>query len=112
MRPEPLKARALMRPSALLSFYRRRLRVHAVQELLAGLVVASAVALVLATTIASHSIAGSAGEVVHAVVGPASLQIRARGSDGFDERLLKRVARLPGVELLVKLKEDLPRLKA
>jgi putative ABC transport system permease protein len=105
MRPEPLKARALMRPSALLSFYRRRLRVHAVQELLAGLGVAIAVALVLATTIASHSIAGSAGEVVHAVVGPASLQIRARGSDGFDEGRLKRVERLPGVEQAAPLLE-------
>jgi putative ABC transport system permease protein len=100
-----LQARALMRPDALLSFYRRRLRVHAVQELLAGLGVAIAVALVLATTIASHSIAGSAGEVVHAVIGPASLQIRARGSDGFDERLLKRVERLPGVEQAAPLLE-------
>jgi putative ABC transport system permease protein len=94
-----------MRPDALLSFYRRRLRVHAVQELLAGLGVAIAVALVLATTIASHSIAGSAGEVVHAVVGPASLQIRARGSDGFDERLLGGVERLPGVEQAAPLLE-------
>jgi putative ABC transport system permease protein len=94
-----------MRPDALLSFYRRRLRVHAVQELLAGLGVAIAVALVLATTIASHSIAGSASEVVHAVVGPASLQIRARGSGGFDERLLRRVERLPGVEQAAPLLE-------
>jgi putative ABC transport system permease protein len=106
MRPEPLKARALMRPSALLSFYRRRLRVHAVQELLAGLGVAIAVALVLATTIASHSIAGSAGEVVHAVVGPASLQIRARGADGFREGLLKHVEHLPGVEQAAPLLEQ------
>jgi putative ABC transport system permease protein len=100
-----LQARALMRPDALLSFYRRRLRVHAVQELLAGLGVAIAVALVLATTIASRSIAGSASEVVHAVVGPASLQIRARGPDGFDEGLLKRVEHLPGVEQAAPLLE-------
>jgi putative ABC transport system permease protein len=103
---EPLKARALMRPYALLYFYRRRLRVHAVQELLAGLGVAIAVALVLATTIASHSVTGSAGEVVHAVVGPASLQIRARDADGFPEKLLHRVERLPGVKQAAPLLEQ------
>jgi putative ABC transport system permease protein len=103
---EPLKARALMRPYALLYFYRRRLRVHAVQELLAGLGVAIAVALVLATTIASHSVAGSAGEVVHAVVGPATLQIRARDADGFPEQLLHRVERLPGVKQAAPLLEQ------
>ena len=94
-----------MRPDALLSFYRRRLRVHAVQELLAGLGVAIAVALVLATTVASHSIAGSASEVVHAVIGPAGLQVRARGADGFDERLLRGVQHLPGVEQAAPLLE-------
>ncbi len=95
-----------MRFDALLYFYRRRLRVHAVPELLAGLGVAIAVALVLASTIASHSIAGSASEVVHAVVGPASLQIHARDSDGFEETLLKRVERLPGVEQAAPLLEQ------
>ena len=76
-----------MRPGALLYLYRRRLRVHGVQELLAGLGVAIAVALVFATIVVSGSIAGSAAEVVHAVTGPATLQLRARGADGFDERL-------------------------
>jgi putative ABC transport system permease protein len=81
-----------------LYLYRRRLRVHAVQELLAALGVAIAVALVLASAIASSSIAGSSGEVVHAVIGPASLQVRARSIDGFPEGLLRRVQDLPGVE--------------
>jgi putative ABC transport system permease protein len=93
-----LKTGALMPVSMLVYLYRRRLRVHLVQELLAGLGVAIAVALVLASTIASSSIAGSAGEVVHTVIGPASLQLRARGSDGFEERLLTRVEHLPGVK--------------
>ena len=84
--------------SMLVYLYRRRLRVHLVQELLAGVGVAIAVALVLASTIASSSIAGSAGEVVHAVIGPASLQVRARSSDGFEEGLLARVEDLPGVK--------------
>jgi putative ABC transport system permease protein len=87
-----------MRPYALLYFYRRRLRVHAVQELLAGIGIAIAVALVFAALVAQGSIAGSAREVVHAVVGPARLQLRARGGAGFDERVLERVEHLPGVK--------------
>ncbi len=95
-----------MRPYALFYFYRRRLRVHAVQELLAGIGIAVAVALVFATLIAEGSIAGSASEAVHAVVGPASLQLRARDGDGFDERLLTRVQRLSGVKQAAPLLEQ------
>jgi putative ABC transport system permease protein len=95
-----------MRPSALLYIYRRRLRVHAVPELLAGLGVAIAVALVFAVTVANDSIAGSAGKVVHAVVGPASLQLRGRGPEGFDERLLERVEHLAGVKAAAPLLEQ------
>jgi putative ABC transport system permease protein len=86
-----------MRPYTLLYFYRRRLRVHAVEELLAGIGIAIAVALVFASTVAESSIAGSASEVVHAVTGPASLQLRARGGGRFPQSLLGRVERLPGV---------------
>jgi putative ABC transport system permease protein len=87
-----------MRPYALLYFYRRRLRVHAIQELLAGIGIAIAVALVFAALVAEGSIAGSAREVVHAVVGPADLQLRARGGQGFDERVLQRVEHIAGVK--------------
>jgi putative ABC transport system permease protein len=103
---EPVKARTLMRPYALVYLYRRRLRVHVTQELLAGLGVAIAVALVFAVTVANGSIAGSADEVVHTVVGPASLQLHARGSDGFDEHLLARVEHLPGVKQAAPLLEQ------
>lgn len=103
---EPSTTRALMRPYALFYVYRNRLRVHAAQELLAGLGVAIAVALVFATLVASDSVTGSAGEVVHAVIGPATLQLRARGSEGFDERLLPRVQRLAGVERAAPLLEQ------
>jgi putative ABC transport system permease protein len=95
-----------MRPYALLYFYRRRLRVHAVQELLAGIGIAIAVALVFAATVSESSIAGSASEVVHAVVGPASLQLRARGGDGFDETMLARVERVAGVKQAAPLLEQ------
>jgi putative ABC transport system permease protein len=105
-RPERLKAGSLMRPYALIYLYRKRLRVHGPQELLAGIGVAIAVALLFATLVASGSIARSAGEVVSAVVGPASLQVRARGSDGFDEHLLQSVKRISGVAQAAPLLEQ------
>jgi len=95
-----------MRPYALVYFYRRRLRVHAVQELLAGLGIAIAVALVLAAMVAEGSIGGSAREVVRAVVGPANLELRTRGADGFDEHLLGRVEHLSGVKQAAPLLEE------
>ena len=95
-----------MRPGALLYLYRRRLRVHAVQELLAGLGVAIAVALVFATILVSADVAGSAAEVVHAVVGPATFQLRTSGGDSFEERLIKRVEGLPGVKQAAPLLEQ------
>lgn len=102
----PLQAATLLRPYALLYLYRRRLRVHIVQELLAGLGVAIAVALVFAAMIANDSVAGSAGEVIRAVVGPANLQLHARDASGLDQRLLARVERLPGVEQAAPLLEQ------
>jgi putative ABC transport system permease protein len=95
-----------MRPAALIYFYRRRLRVHAVQELLAGLGVAICVALVFATIVVSESVVGSADQVVHAVVGPATLQLHSNAASGFDERLLARVERLPGVSQAAPLLEQ------
>jgi putative ABC transport system permease protein len=94
-----------MGPYALAYLYRNRLRVHAAQELLAGLGVAVAVALISATLIANGSIAGSAGEVVHTVIGPANLQVRARGPEGFSESLLGRVEHLPAVRQAAPLLE-------
>ncbi len=101
-----------MRTRALLYFYSRRLRVHTMQELFAGVGVAIAVALVFAVTVANSSITSSASDVVHAVVGPADLQLQARGPDGFDERLLARVQRLPGVEQAAPLLEQTATVRA
>lgn len=95
-----------MGPYALAHLYRNRLRVHAAQELLAGLGVAVAVALVSATLIANGSIAGSAGEVVHKVIGPANLQVRTRSPEGFSESLLARVEHLPDVRHAAPLLEE------
>lgn len=95
-----------MRPSALLYMYRRRLRTHGLQELFAGVGVAIAVALVFAAVVSESSISSSAARVVHTVIGPASLQLRARTDEGFDEALLARVKRLPGVRQAAPLLEQ------
>jgi putative ABC transport system permease protein len=95
-----------MRPYVLIYLYRNRLRVHTAQELLAGLGVAVAVALVLATLVANASIAGSAGEVVRAAAGSATLQLEARGPEGMPGQLLERVEELPGVKRAAPLLEQ------
>ncbi len=105
-RNQTLRARAVMRPYALIYLYRRRLRAHAAQELLAGAGVAIAVALLFAALVAQGSIAGSSREVVRAVVGPASLQLRAREGDGFSGALLTRVEALHGVKQAAPLLEQ------
>jgi len=95
-----------MRPSALLFMYRRRLRAHLAQELFAALGIAIAVALVFAAILAEGSIVGSAARVVHTVIGPANLQLRARGSGGFPGATSARVKRLPDVRQAAPLLEE------
>jgi putative ABC transport system permease protein len=100
-----LVTHALLSPRTLVYFYRRRLRAHGVQELLAGVGIAAAVALVLAAAVAQGSIAGSTRQVLRAVIGPAQLQLRARGPEGFSEAMLARVEALPGVQRAAPLLE-------
>jgi putative ABC transport system permease protein len=87
-----------MRFSGLLYLYGRRLRTRPVQELLAGIGIAIGVALVFAVQVANSSITASSSAIVRGIAGTASLQLRARDMDGFDERVLRRVEHLPGVE--------------
>ena len=84
---------------------------HAAQECFAAIGIAVAVALVFATIVAESSIAGSSAEVVRAVTGPATLQLRARGGQGFEEAMLGRVERLPGVKLAAPLLEQTATLR-
>jgi putative ABC transport system permease protein len=86
-----------MRLQALVYFYGRRLRSHPIQELLAGLGVAIGVSLAFAVIVANSSVVSSAAEIVDGVTGSADLQLTARDSNGFDERMLHDVRRLPGV---------------
>jgi putative ABC transport system permease protein len=95
-----------MRLYGLVYFYGRRLRVHGMQELFAGLGVAVAVALVFAVTVGASSLTSSAASVVRAVGGPANLQVHARGPEGFDDRLLVGVERLAGVRQAAQLLEQ------
>ncbi|HEX3519304.1 MAG TPA: FtsX-like permease family protein [Solirubrobacteraceae bacterium] len=88
-----------VRLSMLVHLYRVRLRSHAVQELLAGSGIAVGVALVLGVLVANTSLTGSAGELIHDVVGSARLQLSARSSEGFDSSLLNTSRRLPGVRV-------------
>lgn len=92
------RAPPLMGLGTLAYLYRRRLRVHAVQEMFGAVGVAVAVTLVFATIVAAASIAGSARAVVHAVIGPASLQLHARDAEGFPQQMLTQAERLPGVK--------------
>jgi putative ABC transport system permease protein len=100
-----LVTRRMLGPRPLVYFYRRRLRAHGVQELLAGVGIAAAVALVLAAGITQGSITASTRQVLRAVIGPANLQLRARGAEGFDEAALTQVERIPGVQRAAPLLE-------
>jgi putative ABC transport system permease protein len=85
--------------SALIYFYARRLRTRPVQEALAGLGIAVGVALVFAVQVANTSITSGSNQVLRSIVGAADLQLQARGSAGFDQRLADRVGTLPGVRV-------------
>jgi putative ABC transport system permease protein len=88
-----------LRPSMLLFLYRRRLRAHPVQELLAGAGIAVGVALVFGVLLANAGLTNSARQLVNGLSGSARLTLVARSQAGFSEQLEHRVAALPGVHL-------------
>lgn len=81
----------------LFHLYRRRLRSHLAQELLAGSGIAVAVALVFGVLVANTSLTSSAGALIQQVVGSAHVQLTARSPAGFEQGLAGTVKRLPGV---------------
>jgi putative ABC transport system permease protein len=83
--------------SGLVSLYVVRLRSRVVQELLAIVGIAVGVALVFAALVANTSLTGSMEQLTRGIVGDASMQLAARGPQGFDERLLRKVERVDGV---------------
>jgi putative ABC transport system permease protein len=88
-----------VRVSTLFHLYLRRLRSHTGQELLAGSGIAIGVALVLGVLLANASLLGSTEQAIHGVIGTARLELAARSNNGFDERLARRAALLPGVQV-------------
>jgi putative ABC transport system permease protein len=82
----------------LLMFYRRHLRVQPLRELMAIGGVAAGVALLFAVQVAHHSIGGSFQAITHGVAGRATLEVAARGPEGFDERVLSEIERVQYVK--------------
>ncbi|HTW43537.1 MAG TPA: FtsX-like permease family protein [Solirubrobacteraceae bacterium] len=91
--------------SNLLHFYRVRVRARLLQECFAALGIAAGVALLFASQIASQSLTSSAAQLSRGIVGEATLQLVARGAQGFDERLLASVRSIPGVRVAAPLVE-------
>jgi putative ABC transport system permease protein len=83
----------------LLFLYRRRLRAHPVQELLAGAGIAVGVTLVFGVLLANASLTSSVQQLVRGLSGSARLALVARSSAGFPEQLTETVRRLPGVQV-------------
>lgn len=92
-----------VRPSMLVFLYRRRLRAHPVQELLAGAGVAVGVALVFGVLLANAGLSNSARQLIHGLTGSARLTIVARSDAGFPEKVEHEVAVLPGVQVATPL---------
>jgi putative ABC transport system permease protein len=88
-----------MRASSVVHLYQVRLRARAVlvQEFLAACGLAVGVALLFASQVASSSLTGSAAQLTSGIVGHAQLQLEARDSRGFDQRLSTEIQNLPGV---------------
>jgi putative ABC transport system permease protein len=88
-----------MRLSTIFYLYRVRLRARLVQELLAVAGIAVGVALLFASQVANTSLTGSVETLTNGLIGAARLQVIARDSRGFSERLLTEVQDIPGVEV-------------
>ncbi len=80
-----------VRLTMLLFLYRRRLRAHPMQELLAGTGIAVGVALVFGVLLANSSLTSSADQLVHGLDGSARLTLLARSGAGFPEQLTEKV---------------------
>ncbi len=94
-----------MRPANALRLYTVRLRARFWQECFALVGIAAGVALLLASQIASSSLQSSVATLSHGIVGNATLQLLARGPQGFPESTLARVRGIPGVLLAAPLLE-------
>lgn len=92
-----------VRLTMLLFLYRRRLRAHPMQELLAGAGIAVGVALVFGVLLANSSLTSTAEQLIHGLDGSARLTLLARSDAGFPEQLTEKIRRLPGVQVATPL---------
>jgi putative ABC transport system permease protein len=97
-----------VRLSSIAHLYRVRLkeRLVLVQELLAVLGLAVGVALLFASQVASASLNGSVQQLTSEIVGHMQFQLESRDPQGFDERLVGEVQRLPGVRAAAPVLEE------
>jgi putative ABC transport system permease protein len=98
----------ITRLSNVAHLYLVRLKARAVlvQEVFAILGIAVGVALLFASQVASTSLDGSVAQLTSSVVGKATLQLEARDSHGFSDRVLAQAQRLRGVRTAVPLLEQ------
>jgi putative ABC transport system permease protein len=95
-----------MRFSSIVRLYRVRLRARLTQELFAVIGIAIGVALLFASQVANTSLDGSVQRLTTGIVGNMQFQLASRDSHGFDERLAREVARLPGVQAVAPVLEQ------
>jgi putative ABC transport system permease protein len=86
-----------MKPTIPLWLYWLWLRKWPIQEALAGVGIATGVALVFAVQVANTSVIGSVQQLVDGVTGSAKYSLVARDQQGFDQRLLSEVKAQPDV---------------
>jgi putative ABC transport system permease protein len=96
----------MISPRTLFLFYRRHLRVQPLRELMAIAGVAAGVALLFAVQINAASITGSFEQITRGLAGRASLEVSARGEEGFSEALGAQIAHEPGVEAIAPILEQ------
>ncbi len=96
----------MIRLRNVLLLYRIRLRSRIVQELFAIAGIAVGVALLFSSQIASSSVRDTMPNRIGGIVSKMRLQLAARSPQGFDERLLGVVERLPGVRAAIPVVEQ------
>ena len=83
--------RPAVKPANALRLYRVRLRARCVQECLAIVGIAAGVALLFASQVSSSSLQSSVAQLWRGIAGRATLQLVARGPEGFPASTLGRV---------------------
>ena len=95
----------MVSPRTLALLYLAHIRARPLPELLAVLGIAAGVALLFAVQVANKSVTGSFEQLTEGIAGRASLEIAARGPQGFDQELYKKVRRLPDIDIAAPLVE-------